>query len=107
MGTDHLHCEWATSAVLKWVLLFNGRKCYFNGLSLEVCIQGSHRLDKNFFLIISRFSMTVSLLDFVFATFCGKRRKMKIFYIVVKFLIGGTKHTNVIQFRGKIGKLNY
>ena len=47
--------------------------------------QGSHRLDKVFYhdfsLTISRFSMTVSFLDFVFATFCGKHQKMQTFYV--------------------------
>ena len=55
-------------------------------------------------MIISRFFMTVYLLDFVSAMFCGKRRKIQIIYIDVKFLSGGTKGINLVQFRGKISR---
>ena len=71
--------------------------------------RGSHRLDKilfhDFSMTISQFSMTISLLDFAFAAFCGKHRKMQTFYMDAKFLSGGKKHTNCLEFGGEIGKI--
>ena len=45
--------------------------------------------------------MTISLIDFVFVAFCGKHLKMQTFYIDAKFLSGGKKLINMVQFRGK------
>ena len=50
---------------------------------LFFCIQGCHRLDKLFFhdfsMIVSSFSMTISLPEFAFETFCEKHQELQTF----------------------------
>ena len=59
--------------------------------------EGSHRPEEifvhDFSMTISEFSMTISLIYFAFAAFCGKLRKMRTFYIDALFLSlsGGKK----------------
>ena len=57
--------------------------------------QGSHRLNKVFYhdlsMTISLFSRIVSLLDFAFTAFCGKRLKIPL------CLSGGKKYTNLVN----------
>ena len=40
-------------------------------------------------MTISKFSKTISLIDFAFAFFCGKCRKMQTFYALLNFLVAG------------------
>ena len=77
--------------------------------NIVIDIQGSHRLDKilvhDLSMTISSFSMTISLSDYAFVAFCGKRRKIWNSNLDALFLCGGKKHTNVVQFGGKVGKI--
>ena len=68
-------------------------------------IQGPTDLITYFSMTISLYSMTISLIDFAFVVFCGKCRKMQTLYIDALCLTSGIKHTNLVQFGGKIGKI--
>ena len=56
-----------------------------------MCLKTGFQLDKMFHLTISQFSVTISLRDFVFATFYGKCLEMETFYFNASFLSGGKK----------------
>ena len=62
-------------------------------------------LTKYFSMTISRFSMAVSLLDFVFGTFAENSEIEQTFYINILFLSGCKQCANLVQSKGKMGKI--
>ena len=51
------------------------------------------------------FSLTISLIDFTFGAFCfvESARKGRLSTSMLTFLVMAKKHTNLVQFRSKIG----